>query len=192
MRRAPRATESVRIGAYVGAGAGLTTFFLFGLLPASFVGGVAGLHLANSLMGIPVQGHILSRFFVAVFMAVSVLGGASFSAILGITAGKTLGGVLAGLTGSHRQRQWPVERKHSRVPARGELELVFGEKRFTVQQRDISDGGIGVSLPAGFATYVKPGETLSLCAESGPERYLKLIWENNGAAGLAFLPALSP
>ena len=46
---------------YVGAGAGVVLFAIFGLLPGSFLGGVMGLNLAGSLLGTPVVSGILAR-----------------------------------------------------------------------------------------------------------------------------------
>ena len=39
--------------AYMGAGAGVVVFALFGLLPGSLIGGAAGINLAGWIFGLP-------------------------------------------------------------------------------------------------------------------------------------------
>ena len=48
-------TTIARKTAYVGAGAGLVLFALFGLLPGSILGGAMGLNIAGWLFGLPLE-----------------------------------------------------------------------------------------------------------------------------------------
>jgi len=59
--------------AYIGAGAGLVLFALFGLLPGSLLGGAAGINIAGWLFGLPLNPGLLSRIIVLVFMLIGVL-----------------------------------------------------------------------------------------------------------------------
>ncbi len=75
---------------YIGAGAGVVLFAVFGLLPGSFLGGVMGLNLAGSIMGTPVAAGVVARLIVAASMVVGVM----VSGIMFITAASTLGWLL--------------------------------------------------------------------------------------------------
>jgi len=59
--------------AYIGAGAGMTLFALFGLLPGSLLGGAAGIKLAGMLLGLPLESGILQRVIVLASMLVGVM-----------------------------------------------------------------------------------------------------------------------
>ena len=75
---------------YIGAGAGVVLFAVFGLLPGSFLGGVMGLNLAVSIFGTPVAAGVLARLIVAASMVLGVMG----AGIMIITAAATLGWLL--------------------------------------------------------------------------------------------------
>src|SRR3972149_1882408 len=66
-------TSFAKKGLYVGTGAGLVIFVLFGLLPGSLLGGVAGLNIAGWLFGQPVESALLSRIIVFLFMLIGTL-----------------------------------------------------------------------------------------------------------------------
>ena len=72
---------------YIGAGAGVVLFAVFGLLPGSFLGGVMGLNLAGSIMGTPVAAGVVARLIVAASMVIGVM----VAGIMFITAASTLG-----------------------------------------------------------------------------------------------------
>ncbi|TAN41782.1 MAG: hypothetical protein EPN25_04425 [Nitrospirae bacterium] len=74
----------------VGAGCGVVLFAIFGLLPGSFLGGVMGLNLAGSLLGLPVTSGVLSRLIVAVSMVLGVM----VAGIMFITASSLTGWLL--------------------------------------------------------------------------------------------------
>lgn len=77
--------------AYIGAGCGIVLFAVFGLLPGSFLGGVMGLNIAGTLLGVPVSSGVISRLIVAV----SMMAGVMVSGIMFVTA-SSLGGWLVG------------------------------------------------------------------------------------------------
>ncbi len=79
-----------RKGAYIGAGAGLVLFAIFGLLPGSLIGGAAGINLAGWLFGLPLEPGLISRAIVLVSMLVGVL----VTGIAIVTAASTLGWLL--------------------------------------------------------------------------------------------------
>ena len=79
-----------RKSAYIGAGAGLVLFAIFGLLPGSILGGAAGIKFAGILFGLPLEPGMVSRAIVLASMLVGVL----VSGIAIITATSTAGWLL--------------------------------------------------------------------------------------------------
>jgi len=80
-------TSLPRKTAYIGTGAGLVVFALFGLLPGSLMGGAAGIKLAGIFFGLPLDPGIISR---AIVLA-SMLVGVAVAGITIVTATTTLG-----------------------------------------------------------------------------------------------------
>ncbi len=80
-------TTLSRKTAYIGAGAGLVLFALFGLLPGSLLGGAAGIKLAGLLFGLPLDPGIIPR---AIVLA-SMLAGVAVAGVAIVTASATLG-----------------------------------------------------------------------------------------------------
>lgn len=80
-------TTISRKTAYIGAGAGLVLFALFGLMPGSLLGGAAGLNIAGWLFGLPVQPGLLSRIIVLASMLFGVL----VAGIVIVTTASTVG-----------------------------------------------------------------------------------------------------
>jgi hypothetical protein len=80
-------TTISRKTAYIGAGAGLVLFALFGLLPGSLMGGAAGINIAGWLFGLPLQPGLLSRIIVLSSMLVGIL----VAGIVMVTATSTVG-----------------------------------------------------------------------------------------------------
>jgi hypothetical protein len=74
-------------GAYIGAGAGLVLFAIFGLLPGSLLGGAAGINLAGWIFGLPLEPGLISRAIVLISMLVGVL----VAGIVIVTATSTVG-----------------------------------------------------------------------------------------------------
>lgn len=72
---------------FVGGGAGLALFAVFGLMNASFIGGVLGLNLAGMIFGYPVESSLMARALVALGM----LGGVMLSGFFFIAAGSVIG-----------------------------------------------------------------------------------------------------
>ncbi len=80
-------TTISRKTAYIGAGAGLVLFALFGLMPGSLLGGAAGINIAGWLFGLPLQPGLLSRIIVLASMLIGVL----VSGIVIVTATSSVG-----------------------------------------------------------------------------------------------------
>jgi hypothetical protein len=80
-------TSIARKTAYIGAGAGLVLFALFGLLPGSLLGGAAGINIAGWLFGLPLQPGLISRVIVLAAMLTGVL----VAGIVIVTASSTIG-----------------------------------------------------------------------------------------------------
>jgi len=76
--------------AYIGAGCGVVLFAVFGLLPGSFLGGVMGLNIAGTLLGVPLASGVLSRLIVAASMIIGVM----VSGIMFITASSIAGWLI--------------------------------------------------------------------------------------------------
>ncbi|HCC68917.1 MAG TPA: hypothetical protein DEP99_03420 [Nitrospiraceae bacterium] len=65
--------EIAKKTAYIGAGAGLVMFALFGLLPGSFLGGIVGLNIAGKLFGLPLDPSLIARLTVVISMLMGVM-----------------------------------------------------------------------------------------------------------------------
>lgn len=98
-------TNLSRKTAYIGAGAGLVLFALFGLLPGSLLGGAAGIKVAGLFFGLPLDPGIVSR---AIVLA-SMLVGVAVAGITIVTATATLGWLVG------RVLQGPAQEKASEV-----------------------------------------------------------------------------
>lgn len=86
-------TSLSKKAAYLGAGAGLVLFAIFGLLPGSLLGGAAGIKLTGLLFGLPLEPGMLSRSMVLLSMLVGVL----VSGIVIVTATSSAGWLLGSL-----------------------------------------------------------------------------------------------
>ena len=80
-------TTLARKMAYIGAGAGLVLFALFGLMPGSLMGGAMGINIAGWLFGLPLEPGLLSRIIVLASMLIGVL----VAGIVIVTASSTIG-----------------------------------------------------------------------------------------------------
>lgn len=76
---------------FIGAGAGLVLFVMFGLLPGSLLGGAAGLKFAGLFFGLPLEQGIISR---AIVLA-SMLMGVMVSGIIIVSATSTTAWILS-------------------------------------------------------------------------------------------------
>lgn len=83
-------TTIARKTAYIGAGAGLVLFVLFGLMPGSLLGGSMGINIAGWLFGLPLEPGLISRVIVLASMLVGVL----VSGIVIVTATSTTGWLI--------------------------------------------------------------------------------------------------
>jgi len=66
-------TMIARKTAYIGAGAGLVLFALFGLMPGSLLGGAMGINIAGWLFGLPLKSDLMARIIVLASMLIGVL-----------------------------------------------------------------------------------------------------------------------
>ncbi len=98
-------TTLSRKAAYLGAGAGLVLFAIFGLLPGSLLGGAAGIKVAGLFFGLPLDPGIISRTIVLVSMLVGVV----VAGIAIVTATSTLGWLVG------RVVEGPAHEKASEV-----------------------------------------------------------------------------
>jgi hypothetical protein len=89
-------TTLTRKGAYIGAGAGLVLFAIFGLLPGSLLGGAAGIKFAEIFFGLPLDPGILPRLIVLMSMLVGVL----VSGTVIVTATSTIGWLAGAVLGT--------------------------------------------------------------------------------------------
>ena len=80
-------TTLSRKTAYIGAGAGMALFAIFGLLPGSLLGGAAGLKFVGMLFGLPLEPGIIERMIVLASMLVGVVA----SGVTIVTATTTIG-----------------------------------------------------------------------------------------------------
>jgi hypothetical protein len=76
--------------AYIGAGAGLVLFALFGLMPGSLMGGMAGINIAGWFFGLPLEAGLIPR----VIVLASMLAGVLVSGVGIITATSTFGWII--------------------------------------------------------------------------------------------------
>ena len=90
-----------RKGAYIGAGAGLVLFAIFGLLPGSLLGGAAGINVAGWLFGLPLEPGLISRAIVLVSMLVGVM----VAGIAIVTATSTVGWLVGRLVDGAVQKE---------------------------------------------------------------------------------------
>ena len=86
-------TTLSRKTAYIGAGAGMVLFAIFGLLPGSLLGGAAGIKLAGMVFGLPLEPGIISRVIVLASMLVGVM----ISGIAIVTAASAMGWLTGSL-----------------------------------------------------------------------------------------------
>ena len=92
-------TTLSRKAAYLGAGAGLVLFAIFGLLPGSLLGGAAGIKFAGMLFGLPLEPGVVSRSIVLLSMLVGVMVSGIAIVTATSTAGWLVGNVIDTTTG---------------------------------------------------------------------------------------------
>jgi len=72
---------------FIGGGAGLGLFAVFGVLNASFIGGIIGINIAGAIMGLPLESNLISRAIVAIGMLIGIM----VAGLMFIAAGATVG-----------------------------------------------------------------------------------------------------
>jgi hypothetical protein len=83
-------TSLSRQGAYLGIGAGLVLFGIFGLVPGCLLGGAIGINIAGIIFGLPLEPGLLPRLIVLMSMLVGIF----ISGTLIVTASSTIGWIL--------------------------------------------------------------------------------------------------
>ena len=96
--------------AYVGGGAGLVLFLVFGLMFGSFIGGVVGLNISGLFFGMPVEPGIISRMIIAASMILGVMVTALISITLFSACGWLLGRLIE-IIGTGRVKEARVKTK---------------------------------------------------------------------------------
>jgi small-conductance mechanosensitive channel len=94
-----------RKGAYIGAGAGLVLFAIFGLLPGSLIGGAMGINIAGWMFGLPLEPGLISRAIVLVSMLVGVLVAGIVIVTATTTVGWLAGRMLEGSAAHEEQKE---------------------------------------------------------------------------------------
>ncbi len=89
-----------RKGAYIGAGAGLVLFAIFGLLPGSLIGGAMGIKFAGMLFGLPLESGLVARTIVLL----SMLAGVVMSGTAIVTASSATGWLAGAAMGTSIQQ----------------------------------------------------------------------------------------
>jgi hypothetical protein len=104
-------TTIARKTTYIGAGAGLVLFALFGLLPGSLLGGAMGINIAGWLFGLPLQPGLVSRVIVLASMLLGVL----VAGIVMVTATSTVGWLVGKAleSGTHSKETEEAKAGHS-------------------------------------------------------------------------------
>ena len=92
-------TTLSRKAAYIGAGAGLVLFAIFGLLPGSLLGGAAGIKFAGMLFGLPLEPGVVSKSIVLLSMLLGVMVSGIAIVTATSTAGWLVGNVIDATTG---------------------------------------------------------------------------------------------
>jgi hypothetical protein len=87
-------TTMAKQGAYLGTGAGVVLFGLFGLMPSCLVGGAAGLTFAGVLFGLPVDPGLLSRMIVLASMLVGALVACAVTVMASSSVGWLIGSAV--------------------------------------------------------------------------------------------------
>jgi hypothetical protein len=102
-------TMIARKTAYIGAGAGLVLFALFGLMPGSLLGGAMGINIAGWLFGLPLKSGLIARVIVLVSMLIGVL----VAGIVIVTATSTVGWLVGKVleSGAHAKEGVEEEAK---------------------------------------------------------------------------------
>lgn len=98
-------TTIAKKAAYIGAGAGLVLFAIFGLLPGSLIGGAMGINIAGWLFGLPLEPGLISRAIVLVSMLMGVLVAGIVIVTATTTVGWLAGSLLEGSTAQEERKE---------------------------------------------------------------------------------------
>jgi hypothetical protein len=87
-------TTMARQGTYLGTGAGVVLFGLFGLMPSCLVGGAAGLTFAGILFGLPVDPGLLARMIVLTSMLIGAVAAGAVTVMASSSVGWLIGSAV--------------------------------------------------------------------------------------------------
>ena len=87
---------------YLGVGAGLVLFTIFGLFPGLLLGGIAGLSMAGALFGTPVEQGIIARTLIALSMLLGVMVSGAIFVTISSAAGWLVGSAIDVLRGTKK------------------------------------------------------------------------------------------
>jgi hypothetical protein len=88
-------TTMAKQGTYLGTGAGMVLFGLFGLMPSCLVGGAAGLTIAGMLFGLPVGPGLLGRMIVLASMLMGIVVSCAVTVMASSSVGWLIGSAVA-------------------------------------------------------------------------------------------------
>ena len=89
--------------AYLGGGIGIGLFAVFGLLNASFIGGIFGINIVGSLFGYPIPSTLFARMIIAFSMLTGVMVTGMLFIIAGMLSGWLLGTAMSQLNRIRKQ-----------------------------------------------------------------------------------------
>ncbi len=95
-------TLSIKL-AYLGGGIGIGLFAVFGLLNASFIGGIFGINIVGTLFGYPIPGTVFARMIIAFGMLTGVMVTGMLFIIAGMLCGWLLGTAITQLSRIRKQ-----------------------------------------------------------------------------------------
>ena len=87
---------------YVGVGAGLVLFTIFGLFPGLLLGGVAGLSIVGALFGTHVEPGVIARILIALSMLLGVMVSGAIFVTISSAAGWLVGSAIDVLRGTKK------------------------------------------------------------------------------------------
>jgi hypothetical protein len=95
----PSIHPASRTFSFIGGLIGFVTFLFVGLLPSIVYGGFAGVTLASSILGGPIDSSVLARGLIVFGMVVGLLGAAGVFVVVGAAVGAGAHGLVRAVSG---------------------------------------------------------------------------------------------
>lgn len=179
------------LASYVGAGAGLTAFFLFGFLHFSFLGGIMGINLAGALFGFPVSSGIFPRLIVSLSMLGGIVLSATMFTLAGTAAGRLVGEALDAVRAmafwndkADKADKYAERRRFSRARESAEVKVMAMGAIYEASLVDISESGVGLVFRTAIA--INQGDVVNCICPSKRDSArgsMKVAWtSSNGKA----------